>query len=141
MRLWDVATKLRVQPYRLPDEGGLHVGGILTDVLAASGRHMPEGLVREDIIEALLDGLKGKARANLDRLRDVLHDGLDRQTRELLDMQQSSGRMCRGRSWNMRRAYWRLPSAPTRLSGGSADASRLRAARGGGHAGRDRTGN
>ena len=86
-RMRDVATKLKGQLHRLLDEGGLRIGGILTDVLGASGRHMLEGLVRGDSVEALLEGVKGKARAKLDRLRDALQDGLDAQTRELLDMQ------------------------------------------------------
>ena len=86
-RLRDVATKLKGQVHRLLDEGGLRIGGILTDVLAASGRHMLEGLVRGDSVEALLEGVKGKARAKLDRLRAALQEGLDAQTREMLDMQ------------------------------------------------------
>ena len=69
------------------DEGGLRIGGILTDVLGASGRHIVEGLVRGDSVEALLEGLKGKARAKLDRLRYALQDGLDALTREMLDVQ------------------------------------------------------
>ena len=69
-RLRDVVTKLKGQMHRLLDEGGLRMGGILTDVLSASDRRM-------------LEGVKGKARAKLDRLRD----GLDAQMREMLDMQ------------------------------------------------------
>ena len=68
-RMRDVATKLKDQLHRLQDEGGLRIGGILTDVLGASGRHLLEGLVRRDNVEALLERVKGKARAKLDRLR------------------------------------------------------------------------
>ena len=51
--------------HRLLDESGPRIGGILTDVLGTSDRHMLEGLVRGDSVEALLEGVKGQgARQN-----------------------------------------------------------------------------
>ncbi len=96
--LYAVTTTLKSQLHHLLEEVGLRNAGIITDVLGASGLHMLEGLVRGDSVETLLDGVKANARAKLNRHRDALQDGLDEQSRELLDMQHKLWSHVQGRS-------------------------------------------
>ena len=51
--------------HRMLDEGGLRIGGILTDLFGLSGRNLLDGLVEGRDPEHMLQGVKGKARKKI----------------------------------------------------------------------------
>ena len=100
-RLRGVATKLKGMLHRLLDESGIRLGGILTDVLGVSGQRLLEGLAEGHDPEAMLLGVKGRARKKLERLRDALQQGLPESAKPLL-------RLLRGQWQETERALWEL---------------------------------
>lgn len=72
-----LASTLRNMLHRMLDEGGLRIGGILTDLFGLSGRNLLDGLVEGRDPEHMVQGVKGKARKKIPALLDALGQGLD----------------------------------------------------------------
>ena len=72
-----VASTLRNMLHRMLDEGGLRIGGILTDLFGLSGRNLLDGLVAGQDPEQMVAGVKGTARKKIPALLDALGRGLD----------------------------------------------------------------
>ena len=72
-----VASTLRNMLHRMLDEGGLRIGGILTDLFGLSGRNLLDGLVEGRDPEQMVAGVKGTARKKIPALLDALGRGLD----------------------------------------------------------------
>ncbi len=72
-----VASTLRNMMHRVPDEGGLRIGGILTDLFGLSGRHLLDGLVEGRDPEEMVQNVKGNARKKIPALLDALGRGMD----------------------------------------------------------------
>ena len=70
------ASAVRNMRHRQLDEGGLRIGGILTNLFGASGRALLEGLVKGLEEERMLRRLQGKARTKIPALREALAGGL-----------------------------------------------------------------
>ena len=75
-RARQVASKARNMLHRLPDESGLRIGGILTDLFGASGRALLAGLVEGLEEERMLRRVQGRARGRIPALREALEGGL-----------------------------------------------------------------
>ena len=75
-RTRQLASKARNMLHRLPDESGLRIGGILTDLFGASGRALPAGLIEGLEEERMLRGVQGRARGRIPALREALEGGL-----------------------------------------------------------------
>ena len=72
-----LASTLRNMLHRMLDEGGLRIGGILTDLFGLSGRNLLDVLVEGRDPEHMVQGVKGKARKKIPALLDALGQGLD----------------------------------------------------------------
>ena len=59
-RTRQVASTLRNMLHRMLDEGGLRIGGILTDLFGLSGRNLLDGLVAGEDPEQMVAGVKGQ---------------------------------------------------------------------------------
>ena len=102
-RLRGVATKLKGMLHRLLDESGIRLGGIPTDVLGVSGQRLLEGLAEGHDPEAMLLGVKGRARKKLERLRDALQQGLPESAKPLLQLLREQWKQTERALWELER--------------------------------------
>ena len=70
--------------HRMLDEGGLRIGGILTDLFGLSGRNLLDGLLAGQDPEQMVAGVKGNARKKIPALVDALRQGLDEGAKPLV---------------------------------------------------------